>query len=102
MQLYNTKTRQLEAFRPLKENEIKIYSCGPTVYNYVHLGNLRTFVFEDIVVKTLIFLGYPVKTVMNITDVDDKTIRASMQAGEKLADFTQKYSDIFLQDIKKM
>jgi cysteinyl-tRNA synthetase len=80
MQLYNTKTRTLEEFKPLSSREVKVYYCGPTVYNYAHIGNLRTFVFEDIVVRTLRFLGYNVVTTMNITDVDDKTIRDSQLA----------------------
>ncbi len=80
MELYNTKTRKVEEFKPLSSREVKVYYCGPTVYNYAHIGNLRTFVFEDIVVRTLRFLGYNVKTVMNITDIDDKTIRDSQIA----------------------
>lgn len=102
MQLFNTKTRELEEFKPLSSREVKVYYCGPTVYNYAHIGNLRTFVFEDIVVRTLRFLGYNVKTVMNITDIDDKTIRDSQLAWEDLLTFTRKYTDIFLSDIKKL
>ncbi len=102
MQINNTKTRQIEEFKPLTSREVKVYYCGPTVYNYAHIGNLRTFVFEDVVVKTLKFLGYNVKTVMNITDVDDKTIRDSQAAWEDLLPFTKKYTEIFIQDIKKL
>ncbi len=102
MQINNTKTRKIEEFKPLSSREVKVYYCGPTVYNYAHIWNLRTFVFEDVVVKTLRFLWYNVKTVMNITDVDDKTIRDSQASGENLLDFTQKYTKIFLQDIKKL
>jgi len=102
MQFYNTKTRKKEEFKPLSSREVKIYYCGPTVYNYAHIWNLSTFIFEDIVVKTLKFLWYNVKTVMNITDVDDKTIRDSQKAWEKLLDFTRKYTDIFLSDIEKL
>ncbi len=102
MQLYNTKTRKLEDFKPLSSREVKVYYCGPTVYNYAHIGNLRTFVFEDIVVRTLRFLWYNVKTVMNITDIDDKTIRDSQVAGEDLQTFTRKYTDIFLSDLDKL
>jgi cysteinyl-tRNA synthetase len=80
MRLYNTKTREKEEFKPLKQDEVKIYYCGPTVYNYAHIGNLRTYVFEDIVVKSLKFLGYKTSTTMNLTDVDDKTIRDSQAA----------------------
>ncbi|MDD3646307.1 MAG: cysteine--tRNA ligase [Candidatus Gracilibacteria bacterium] len=102
MLINNTKTRKIEEFKPLSSREVKVYYCGPTVYNYAHIGNLRTFVFEDIVVRTLRFLGYNVKTVMNITDVDDKTIRDSISAGEDLIFFTQKYTKIFIEDIKKL
>lgn len=102
MQLYNTKTRKKENFKPMRQDDVKIYFCWPTVYNYAHIGNLRTFVFEDIVIKTLKFLGYKVKTLMNITDIDDKTIAWSQKVWEKLADFTKKYTDIFLKDIEKL
>ncbi len=102
MELFNTKTRKKEEFKPLKQDAIKVYYCGPTVYNNAHIGNLRTYVFCDIVVRSLKFLGNRVETVMNITDVDDKTIRDSQAAGEKLSDFTEKYTDIFLDDIQKL
>lgn len=102
MQLYNTKTRELEKFKPLSDREIKIYYCGPTVYNYAHIWNLRTFVFEDIVVKTMKFIWYNVKTTMNLTDVDDKTIRDSIESWVDLKTFTDKYSKIFLDDIAKL
>lgn len=102
MQLYNTKTRSLEKFKPVEERNIKIYYCGPTVYNYAHIGNLRTFIFEDIVVKTMRYLGYNVTTTMNITDVDDKTIRDSQAAGEDLKSFTQKYTKFFLDDLENL
>jgi len=102
MQIHNTQSRKKEQFKPLSDREVKIYYCGPTVYNHAHIGNLRTYVFEDIVVKSLKFLWYQVKTTMNITDVDDKTIRDSVAAGEKLSDFTQKYTKVFLEDIEKL
>jgi len=102
MLINNTKTRSIEEFKPLSSREVKVYYCGPTVYNYAHIWNLRTFVFEDIVVRTLRFLWYNVKTVMNITDVDDKTIRDSIAAWEDLISFTQKYTKIFIEDIKKL
>lgn len=102
MELYNTKTRKKEEFKPLKQNVVKVYYCWPTVYNYSHIWNFRTNVFCDIAVKTLKFLWYNVQSVMNITDVDDKTIRDSQAAGEDLLSFTKKYTDIFLEDIKKL
>ena len=82
MKINNTKTRKLEEFKPLSSREVKVYYCWPTVYNYAHIWNLRAYVFEDIVVRTLRFLWYNVKTTMNITDVDDKTIRDSQVQGE--------------------
>ncbi len=102
MKIFDTKTRKLEQFKPLKSSEVKIYYCGPTVYNYAHLGNLKTSVVEDIVVRTLKFLGYNVKTTMNITDIEDKTIRDSMLVWETLVEFTEKYTKEFLSDIEKL
>ncbi len=102
MKIFDTKTRKLENFKPLKSSEVKVYYCGPTVYNYAHLGNLKTSVVEDIVVKTLKFLGYNVRTTMNITDVDDKTIRDSMKTWETLKNFTEKYTQEFFIDLKKL
>jgi len=77
LQIYNTLTRKKEVFKPLKEGEVSIYACGPTVYNMPHIGNYRTFFMTDNIVRTLEYLGYRVKLVMNITDIDDKTIRDS-------------------------
>lgn len=80
LNIYNTLVREKQRFKPLRQEQVKIYFCGPTVYNYAHIGNLKTSVVEDIVVRSMKFLGYPVKTTMNITDVDDKTIRDSQKA----------------------
>lgn len=102
LHVYNTLTREKERFKPLRQEEVKIYYCGPTVYNYAHIWNLRTFVFEDYVVKAMKFLWYKAKTTMNITDIDDKTIKWSIESGEKLLNFTQKYTDKFIEDIKKL
>ncbi len=102
MELYNTKTRKIEKFKPLADRELKIYYCGPTVYNYAHIWNLRTFIFEDIVVKTMKFIWYNVKTTMNLTDVDDKTIRDSQAEWVDLKTFTEKYTVSFLEDIAKL
>ena len=102
MEIFNTKTRKKEEFKSLKSDKIKIYYCGPTVYNYAHIWNLKTFVFEDIVVRTFRFLWEKVETTMNITDVDDKTIRDSVKAWENLKDFTIKYTDIFMEDLEKL
>lgn len=102
MQLFNTKTRKKEEFKPLKQECVKIYYCGPTVYNHAHIWNLRAYIFEDVVVKTLKFLWYKVATTMNITDIDDKTIRDSQAAGEDLIEFTEKYTKSFLEDLEKL
>ena len=102
LEVYNTLTRKKERFKPKDLHNVKIYYCGPTVYNYAHIGNFRAYIFEDIVIKTLQFLGYKTDTLMNITDVDDKTIRDSKKAGVPLSEFTKKYSEIFLHDIEKL
>ena len=102
MQVYNTLSRQKENFKPLRFPEVKMYQCGPTVYNHAHIWNLKTAVVEDLIARTLWFLGYQVHITMNITDVDDKTIRDSQRAWESLQNFTQKYTKIFLDDIEKL
>ena len=102
MHIYNTLTREKEQFKPLKDDIVKVYFCGPTPYNFAHIGNLKTYVWNDIIVRSLNFLWYKTKTVMNITDIDDKTIRESQFAWVSLLDFTQKFSDAFFQDIEKL
>jgi len=102
MKIYNTLTRKIEEFKPLRFPEVKLYQCGPTVYNNAHIWNLKTSVIEDVVARSLNYLGYKVKVTMNITDIDDKTIRDSLAAGEKLWDFTRKYTKVFLDDIQKL
>lgn len=102
LHIYNTLTLEKERFKPLRQEEVKVYFCGPTPYNFAHIWNLKTYIFEDYVIKTLKFLGYKVKTTMNITDIDDKTIRDSQKFGEKLIPYTQKYSQYFLQDLQKL
>lgn len=99
LQVYNTLTRKKEVFKPLKEGEVSIYACGPTVYNMPHIGNYRTFLMTDNIVRTLEYLGYRVKLVMNITDIDDKTIRDSKAAGMSLKDFTDKYTEEFFKGL---
>lgn len=102
LQIFNTLTRKKELFKPLRQDEVKIYFCGPTPYNYAHIGNLRAYLFEDFVIRTLRFLGYRVRTVMNITDIDDKTIRDSQKSGKSLREFTEFYTAAFLEDIQKL
>lgn len=102
LKIYNTLTRKKETFKPIKEGEVKFYSCGPTVYNYAHIGNLRTYVFNDIVKRGLQFLGYKVNHVMNLTDVDDKTIKGSRKENASLKEFTEKYTKIFFDDLHQL
>lgn len=99
LQLYNTQKREKQA---VKKGEIKLYTCGPTVYNFAHIGNLRTYIFEDLLKRTLRFFGHGVRHVMNITDVEDKTIRSAMEAGESLAAYTEKYTAAFLDDLNTL
>jgi cysteinyl-tRNA synthetase len=96
---YNTLTRSEQAFTPIKPKEVGLYTCGPTVYNYAHIGNFRAYIFEDLLKRSLQYHGYKVKHIMNLTDVDDKTIRGAQAAGLPLNTFTQKYKDAFFQDI---
>ncbi len=102
LEIYNTLTRSLDRFKPLRQDEVKVYYCGPTPYNYAHIGNLRAYLFEDFVIRTLRFLGYKVRTVMNITDIDDKTIRDSQKSGKTLKEFTELYSEAFLADLDRL
>ncbi len=97
--LFNTLGRRLEPFQPLVPGEVRIYTCGPTVYNEIHIGNLRTFLFEDLLRRSLRYLGYGVTQVMNLTDVDDKTIQGAYSAGVSLADYTEPFIRTFLRDL---
>ena len=99
LQLYNSLTRQKQPFEPADGQTAKIYACGPTVYDFAHIGNLRTFMFNDILCRYLRFKGFEVKQVMNLTDVDDKTIAGAQAEGTSLAEFTEKYTQYFFQDI---
>lgn len=102
LKFYNTLSRTLEEFKPVAAGEAKMYTCGPTVYNFAHIGNFRAYTFEDILRRTLEYFGYKVTQVMNLTDVDDKTIRDSKAAGLPLNEFTQKYKNAFFDDIKTL
>jgi cysteinyl-tRNA synthetase len=102
LKLYNTLTRKKEVFKPVNKGKVGMYVCGPTIYDFVHIGNLRAYVFADIVKRYLKFCGYNVKEVMNLTDVDDKTIKNSQEEKKSLKEFTGKYEKSFLEDIKKM
>src|SRR6478672_375827 len=98
LRLYNTLSAKIEDFRPLQDNEVRMYACGPTVYDYGHIGNFRTFVAVDILRRYLRQSGYKLRHVMNITDVDDKIIRNSAQAGVGVQEYTAKYEKAFLDD----
>jgi cysteinyl-tRNA synthetase len=102
MHVYNTMSRQLEEVVPLEDNHIRLYTCGPTVYNAAHIGNFRTYVFEDLLRRYMKYCGFRVTQVMNLTDVDDKTIRGTREAGVTLRDYTQTYKDMFFEDVKTL
>lgn len=99
---YNSLTKKAEPFVPLNAGEVKMYSCGPTIYNYSHIGNFRAFVFYDLLVRYLRFRGFDVTHVMNLTDVDDKTIKGSMAKGQSLTDYTSFYEKEFLKDMQTL
>ena len=99
MKLFNTMSMQKEEFVPLVKGHVSMYSCGPTVYNYAHIGNFRSYMFADLLKRYLKYKGYKVTHVMNITDVDDKTIKGSMEEGKSLKDFTDFYVKSFLEDL---
>jgi cysteinyl-tRNA synthetase len=98
LRLYNTMSSQVEEFRPLRDSEVRMYACGPTVYDYGHIGNFRTFVAVDLLRRFLRQSGYKVRHVMNITDVDDKIIRNSARDGVTVQQYTAKYEKAFLED----
>ncbi len=100
LRFYNTLTGKVEEFQPLEPPRVRLYTCGPTVYDYAHIGNFRTFVFQDILRRWLRARGFEVFQVMNITDVDDRTIENALAAGTSLGDYTEKFTQIFLQDME--
>ena len=112
MKIYNTNTKQVEKLETTEENVVKIYTCGPTVYNYAHIGNLRTYIFEDVLEKALKFLGYDVKRVMNITDVghltddsdtgEDKMAKAAKEQRKSVMEIAEYYTEAFYKDIDKL
>jgi cysteinyl-tRNA synthetase len=98
LRLFNTMSARVEEFRPLQGNEVRMYACGPTVYDYGHIGNFRTFIAVDLLQRFLAQSGYKVRYVMNITDVDDKIIRNSARDGVPVKQYTAKYEKAFLED----
>ena len=99
IQLYNTLSRSKEAFKPQKKGHVSMYNCGPTVYDTPHVGNYRTYVLNDIIRRMFEYNGYVVDQVMNITDVDDKTIRRSREEKISLSELTRKYESLFLEEL---
>jgi cysteinyl-tRNA synthetase len=102
IKFYNTYSRQIETFTPIEPPKVKLYTCGPTVYSYAHIGNFRAYVFEDLLQRHLEARGFDVQRVMNLTDVDDKTIRGSREAGIPLPDFTAKFKQSFFEDLESL
>ncbi len=102
IQFHNTLSGKLEEFKPLKAGEVSLYTCGPTVYHYAHIGNFRTFVFEDLLRRFLEFKGFKVRHVMNITDVDDKTIAGANREKKTLSAYTEFYTEAFQKDLQTL
>ena len=102
MNVYNSLSRRVEELKPLDGNVVRLYTCGPTVYNFAHIGNFRAYTFEDVLRRVIQFCGMGVKQVMNLTDVDDKTIRNANANGVALGDYTQTYKDAFFADLKTL
>src|SRR5436309_9112511 len=96
---FDTYTREVREFVPLNPPNVSIYTCGPTVYSRAHIGNFRAYVFEDLLQRHLELRGYKVHRVMNLTDVDDKTIRGARESGKSLSDFTTPFKESFFQDL---
>ena len=98
LRFYNTLTQELETFEPLIGNTVRMYTCGPTVYNFVHIGNFRTFTFQDILRRWLRYRGYELNHVMNVTDVEDKIIANAAKEGKSIEQYTSAYSKAFFED----
>src|SRR3989344_5423774 len=102
MRFFNYLTRKIEPFDKREREEVGLYTCGPTVYDFVHIGNWRTFVFEDILKSVLKFNGYKVKHVMNITDIEDKIFKKEQEEKVPIDKITKKYEKAFLTDLDKL
>ncbi|MCX7705255.1 MAG: cysteine--tRNA ligase [bacterium] len=100
IRFYNTLSRKKEEFKPIEDGIVKMYTCGPTVYDFAHIGNFRAYVFEDLLHRFLEFAGYRVIRVMNITDIDDKTIAGAIREKTSLSEYTEKYIEAFFQDME--
>ena len=99
LRFYNTYSRQIEEFVPRESGKVSMYTCGPTVYSRAHIGNFRAYIFEDLLQRHLELRGYQVHRVMNLTDVDDKTIKGARENGKSLQDFTTPFKDSFFRDL---
>lgn len=99
IQIYNTLSREKEDFVPLEEGKVKMYVCGPTVYNYIHIGNARPAIVFDTVRRYLEFRGYDVNFVSNFTDVDDKLIRAANELGEEVPAIADRFIEAYFEDV---
>jgi cysteinyl-tRNA synthetase len=102
MRFFNTLGRRVTELAPIEAGRIRMYTCGPTVYNVAHIGNLRTFVFEDVLRRHLESSGLDVTQIMNITDIDDKTIKGAAQEGKSLVEFTSGYTELFFRDLQRL
>ena len=102
MKLYNTETKNYEEIRPHHGDTIRMYTCGPTIYNYAHIGNFRTYVVEDLLRRTIQFFGFKIDQAMNLTDIDDKTVRGALEKGISLKEFTEPYRAAFFDDLKTL
>jgi cysteinyl-tRNA synthetase len=102
LKIFNTESRQKEDVYPRDGHTIRMYTCGPTVYNFAHIGNFRTYVFEDLLRRTLVFFGYGIEQVMNLTDVDDKTLKGAIENHATLDQFTAPFKQAFFDDLKTL
>lgn len=102
LSLYNTESRCKEVLKPMRDHHVRMYTCGPTVYNFAHIGNFRTYIFEDLLRRTIKFFGMQITQVMNLTDVDDKTIKGAIAQNVTLDAFTQPFKDAFFEDLKTL
>ena len=102
LKLYNTLTRKVEAFKPIKDKKVGIYSCGPTIYDFAHIGNFRAYVCVDILKRYLKYSGFKVKHVMNITDVEDKIIKSANKESISINEFTRRYEKAFFEDLESL
>src|SRR5688572_23475123 len=102
LKLTNTLTGKQEVFTPEDRSTVRMYTCGPTVYNYVHIGNLRTYVYEDVLRRHLLSKGWALQHVMNITDIDDKIIKGAIQANQDIKTYAAPYTKAFFEDCEKL